>query len=412
MARHDFILSNRQRVPLPLEDPMGILVQLEGVLRLKKLDATGNWSPVGVFGQGGMLVETWKPQGMVELLGFWAEVREDDTKGDIARFRLSADEGSTQLFWDTGTSVWRVPVAAVEWNTETEIDEGISNFPFDGSVTVHVQLTSGQGDSSPSFRGYYIFWEVRYNATEDLIRSIFKKITDEVGVNADFVEVLEDPADEIVVVDPLWVLDDPVFVFNRTNDPLLTTNLFLSRVGNTLKLVSSQTGELLVRYRGRLDSTHVASDADFELQELPAVTIESVTEARVRDFKVPNADEPLRSRGIVRLRSTPARHNYSFYLVCTSQDALHDKILADGVRRVFDEREWVRSLVLDEDFPVVRLETVNQANRVADQVFTRIVAVTISVLEWLPNFRDIPMVLNINQRLRPIFCGTPVEDAE
>ncbi len=412
MARHDFILSNRQKVPLPIQDPAGILVQLEGILRLRKLDLNGNWSPRGFFGTGDMLVETWRPQGVVEFLGFWAELSEDEDKGDIVRFRLSADEGATQLFWDTTALVWRTPAGIAEWNTEVEVDAGISDFPFDGSLTVHVQLTSAQGDTTPGFRGYYIFWEVRYNATEDLIRSIFKKIIDEVDVNADFIAVLEDPADEVVVVDSLWILDDPVFVFNRTDDPLLTTNLFQSRVGNTLKLVALQAGEILVRYRGRLDHAHVAPDADFELQELPAVTIESVVETRVRDFKVPNVDEPLRSRGIVRLRSTPARHNYTFNLVCTSQDVLHDKILADAVRRTFDEKEWVRSLVLDEDFPVVQLEAVSQSNRVADQVFTRTVAVTFSVLEWLSNFRDIPMVLDINQSLRPISCGIPAEDGE
>jgi hypothetical protein len=305
-----------------------------------------------------------------------------------------------------------VPANADEWNTELEIDEGISAFPFAGSITVHVQLTSGEGDTSPVFKGHYIFWEIRYNVTEDLIRSIHAKMIDEVSINADYVTELEDPEDEITVIDPLWVLDDPVFVFNRTDDPLLTTNLFQGRSGNTLTLASAQTGEILIRYRGRLDPAHVSPDADFELQVLPAVTIESVVETRVRDFKVPNVDEPLRSRGIVRLRSTPARHSYSFNLVCTSQDALHDKILSDAVRRTFDEREFVRSLALDQDFPVIQLESVGQANRIADQVFTRTVAVTLSVLEWLPNFRDIPMVLEITQRLRPFFCGKPAEIAE
>ena len=67
---------------------------------------------------------------------------------------------------------------------------------------------------------------------------------------------------------------------------------------------------------------------------------------------------------------------------------------------------------MDEDFPVVELSNVVQANRVPDQVFTRTVEVTISVLEWMPNFRDVPMVLDVNQRTRPYFCGKPVEDAE
>jgi hypothetical protein len=361
-----------------------------------------------------MIAETWRPGGVIEFLGFWGEVREDEAKGDTVRFRLSADEGVTQLFWDIvpATPLWRAPANDTEWNTEQEIDAGISAFPFAGSLTTHVQLASGKGDSSPAYLGHYVLWEVRYNVTEDLIRSIFQKLVEEVEVNADFVDELEDPADEVVVVDPLWALDDPVYVFNRTDDPLLTTNLFLGRSGNTLQLVAPQVGEILVRYRGRLDHAHVAPDADFELQELPAVTIESVTEIRFRDFKVPSVEEPLRSRGIVRLRSEPARHSYAFRLVCTSQDPLHDKILADGVRQAFDEKEWVRSLILDEDFPVIQLETVTQSNRVADQVFTRIVNMAVSVIEWIPNYRDVPMVLDINHRVHPVVCGKPTEDSE
>lgn len=410
MARHSFDLGDPQKVPTPPEDPTEVLITIDGRIRLKQRDAAGDWSPTGTYGQGEMIVETWRPQGLTELLGFWGVLEEDVDKGDLVEFRMSADEGVTPLFWDGGSSVWRVPADATEWNSERETDTGISTFPFAGSITTHIRLTSGDGTSTPIFRGFFVFWEVRYNATEDLIRSIHSKIVSQVAVQADFVEVL-DAFDEIDLSGSLWKAAEPIFVYNRTDDPLLANNLFASFVDDVVTLTSPQTGELLVRYRGSLKTAHVSSDADFELQELPAVVISNISQDRVRDFKPQAVEEQLRSKGIVRLRSTPARHSYVFRILCNAQDALHDKILGDAVRHIFDEEEWVRSQALDEDFPLVALESVTQGNRVADQVFTRTVNLTVSVLEWLPNFRDIPMVLTIEQRGRP-FCGTPASLAD
>jgi len=129
----------------------------------------------------------------------------------------------------------------------------------------------------------------------------------------------------------------------------------------------------------------------------------SVNDGLVHDFKVPFIAEPLRSRGVVRLRTQPARKSYTFHITTAAQDSLHDKLLSDAVRRVFDQREFVRSLVLDRDFPVIDLDTVTQTNRVLDQVFERAVVMTISVLEWMPQYKDVPMVLSITHRVRP-FC--------
>lgn len=384
-----------------LEDQTDQLVVIEGVLRLRKLDQDGNWSPVGTYGSGSVQLYSWAPTALRELIGFWAELEEDEDAGDTVRFRFSADDGATVLFWDG--AAWRVPVDDSEWNSEDEVDAGISVFPFVCSITPVVKLTSGQGDSSPALRNYNFFWEARYDPTEDILRSIQAKLINEVEVNAEFCAQFETSAQELEILDPLWDIGDPVQVFNRTTDPCLRTDLFSSRAGNLVTLTSPQEGEILALYRGRLGTNHihVSTDADYQLQELPAVVISNTTQTEVVDFLVPELHEQLRSRAVVRLRTPFSRQTYSFQIRCLAQDALHDKKLADAVRRAFDTKEFIRSLALDENFPTVGLGPVGQSDQVSDQLYARIVSVDVSVKEWLPGYRDVPMALVIGHRTHP-----------
>jgi hypothetical protein len=405
LARHDYILANPHVVPLELVDPAGRMYQAGGKLRLRRTNpVTGLWDPVGVYTTGSLQLETWRPTALRAFLGFCAFVEVDTAAGDFVQFRLSTDEGVTALFWDG--AAWRAPADDTEWNDEVEVDEGIGSFPIDCSFTTIVRLVTGAGSSTPTFEGYHVFWEARYDPTEDLLRSIHTKITSEVSVNAEFTTELVDPTVVVDLVDLVWSINSPVEVYHLTDDPCRRTNLLASYTATTVTLVSAQTGPIVVQFRGTPRSVHVASsDADFELQSLPAVVIQLVGQNRVRDFLVPYFEEPLRSRGEVLLRSTPARHTYVVRIACPAQYSLHDKKLADAVRRAFDEREWVRLLALDEDATLVGLETVGQTDRLPDQVFMRIVDVSVSVLEWLPHYRAVPMVTQIVARFRPIGYG-------
>lgn len=436
MARHDFDLTNPQRTPEVLEDPNERVIHLanQKLLRLKQADVDGNWSPNGTYTTSSLLLEVWKPdaKSMKGLLGFCIfEEEVNAANGDAILFRLGNQDGAQPLYYDKVTDplnpAWRVPATDAEWNTDSEIDEGIETFPFDGSVATFIKLVSGNGKSTPVFRGFYIFWEVRYDPTEDVIRSIHRKLTEEVFINADTCILVEpgDPTDKIDFDTPdmspddgapIWRPEEPIAVFNEADDPACQNNLFQSFADGCIQLTSAQEGQLLIQYRGRLDRAHVVSDADFEREELPAVIINNVSQPRTRDYLLSDDDwpEPLRSKGIVRLRTNPARHAYNFQIQAPAQYALHDKKLADAVRRAFDTKEFVRSIALDEDFTLVGLETVNQINRVGDQVFTRIVLVSVSVLEWMPGFRDVPMLtdLIVNQRLLPKLPGGRSPEAE
>lgn len=420
MAVSAFDLSNRQKTPEEIEDPAGILVHVGSEIRLRQLDAAGVWSPTGTYTSGSMLLRTWRPDALTELTGFCAvDSVQDADKGDLVRFRLSADEGATFLFWDIShtTPVWRSPVNDTEWNDEAEIDAGISAFPFEGAISVYLRLETGDGSSTPKFRAFFIFWEARYDPTEDLIRSIHAKLLEEVGINADLCLVIpDDEPTDLVDFDnpdlseddqvPIWTPGEPIQVYNLDDDPARQTNLFDSLVGGKVKLTSSQTGELLIQYRGSLIRAHVAADADFERETLPGVVINNLTQGRVRDFLSPDLDfeEPLRSKGVARIRTPACRHDYAFQIQCITSDPLHDKKLADAVRRAFDTKEFVRSLAIDEDMTTTGLETVNQVNQVGNQIFMRIVLVTVNYWEWLPAFRDVPLTTQIVRRDRILAC--------
>ena len=399
MPRHDFDLGNRQKVPEEIHDPNGLLVHIDNEIRLRKLDSAGSYSPIGTYTTGELLVHTWRPGALAELTGFVGYTEEDEDVGDRVFFRLSTDEGTSQLFWSG--SEWRVPTSSSEWNSEDEVDAGIGSFPFAGSISFILKLVTGTGASTPVFKAFYIYWEAWYDPSEDIIRSIHQKLVDEVDIHAKLL-VNVDNSDEISFSSdtgtPIWEPAEPIQVFKPAADPGLQNNLFSSFDGSIVKLVSAQTGELLVRYRGRLRQAHVSTEADFEREELPAVVINNLTESRVRDFLYPDYEEALRSRSVVRVRTMPARHDYRFQLQCLSQWPLHDKKLGDAVRRAFDTNEFVRSIALDEDFTLTGLEAVNQVNRTSDQVFMRIVLMTVSVWEWMPAFEDVPMVTDIVTR--------------
>jgi hypothetical protein len=398
MARHDFFVDNPTLSPTTIEDPDDNIVSVDRVLRLKQKGADGKWNPLGTYGSGQVLLETWKPTLMSELLGFWAVVDEPGT--DRALFRLSPDEGTTELYWDGAT--WRAPVDDTEWNAEDEVDEGIANFPFETSISVVLRLESGTGATTPRFHGFYVFYEVFYDCTEDLLRSVFEKIDEEVRIPALDQFELVTPDNELEVTDQPWEIVDSIRVYNLTDDPARQTNLFASIDGTTITMTSPQEGILEVRYHGKLrrDQIHISTDGDFQLQSLPAIVIMPQAQDRVRDDHESRIEEQLRALSVVRMRTQPARHSYTLALKCISQFSLHDKKLADATRRAFDTREWVRSLAIDEEFELVGLENVNQTNQTQNQLFTRTVQVIVSVLEWLPSFRDVPMVKKLTYRQR------------
>lgn len=394
MPRYDVDLSNLQKVPEELADPDGLIVHIERQLRLRQLDADGLWASNGVFTTNSMLVRVWRPTLMTELTGFWAVVTEDVAKGDLVRFRLSNEDGVGVFFW-TGT-LWREPADDTEWNTEEEIDAGISSFPFDGTMGFHVKLISGDGTSTPIFCALYVFFEARYDPAEDVLRSVVGKITEEVEIQANDLVDLIDPIDEINLGDPdrgpVWAPNEPIQVFNQSNDPGLRTDLFDSLAGKVVKLTTPQTGQLLLRYRGSLQGAHVSTDADAERETLPAVVVHNIANNRVRDFLLAEYEEPLRSKGVVRFRTMPARRHYQLQLQCRSQNSLHDKKLADAVQRIFDEKQFVRSRALDVEFVAVAREAATQVNQTEQQLFMRIVLVDLSVWEWGPAFTDVPMI--------------------
>jgi hypothetical protein len=335
---------------------------------------------------------------MSELLGFWAVVEEPGT--DEALFRLSADEGVTELYWDG--AAWRAPADDTEWNAEDEVDEGIAKFPFETSISVVLRLVSGTGATTPKFHGFYIFYEVFYDCTEDLLRSVFEKIDAEVRIPAFDRFELDNPDNVLEVTEQPWEIVDSIQVYNLTDDPARQVNLFSSISGSTVTLTSDQVGVLEVRYHGKIrrSQIHISTDGDFQLQALPAIVILPTSELRVRDDHESRIEEQLRALSVVRMRAQPARHSFTLNLQCISQFSLHDKKLADAARRAFDTKEWVRSLALDEEFELVGLENVNQTNQTQNQLFTRTVQVIVSVLEWLPSYRDVPMVRKLTYRQR------------
>lgn len=399
MPRHDVDPASIQLQPDELVDPDDNVIHVNGVVRLKKKGADGSWSPTGVYGSGSLLVDVWRPTLVTELTGFWS--REQDTDNGIVGYRISLDEGHTELFWDGVTWAEALPG---QWNTELELDAGVGSLPKSPSYALIVYLESADGTATPSWHGSYLFYEVDYDPSEDLLRSLYYKIVNEAHVAAlDHVfHQFEEATLQLDLDTTVWKVNEPIRVYDSENDPQHLDNLFQSFDGTQITLVAPTSGNLAVYYRGtfRPDQVHISTDGDYQLQRLPAVVIYDRTQDRVRDDLEPGFEEQLRSKEVVRIRPNPARHTYNVNIRAISQAVPRDRKSSDAVRRAFDTKEWVRSVALDEEFPLVGVELVTQTNQTREQLFERTVQVQVSILEWLPAARDVPMAFKITQRER------------
>ena len=382
-----------------LADPSLSLIHAKGGLRIRRKNSAGVFDIRGSFTSGEMVFDTWKPRALQELTGFIAHCHLGSPDDKIL-FRLSPDEGATPLVWDGAN--WVAPGGAnPEWNTVEEIDTGISSFPYTGSLSQIVHLESGNGFTTPVLFSTTIFWEACYDVMVDAVESLVGKLLTEVSICGTYC-VLVDSASSVDVADSLWLVEEPIKVYNRTNDPNQTTDLFVSLVGTTINFVGPQTGEIFVEYKGRLpiSQIHVISDEDEEFETHPAVIIRTTTTELLFDNRVDRFEEFLLSKGVIRERIPPTEHAVDFVLVCETNHAIHTKKLADAIGRSLRQKEFITSLALDEEYPIIRYGTLGERNQVSDKLLRRMVGFTIVALEWYENFRDVPMATKLCVNMR------------
>ncbi len=386
-------------------DPNKNLLNIDGVLRLRQLNNNGQWVPYGKFGAGNATINTWAPLAPIELTGFIAEASIQGQ--DQLLWRLSPDGGTTELWWN-GTG-WVVPTDPIlHWNTEITIDANIATFPIVTGVTQIVRFVSYDGTTTPILHGTSIYYEVQYEPTVDLMRSLAMRIASGLKVQGEFqVQVpivpqtgpTPPPSNQVTIEDPIWTVNGPFEVYNQTNDPNFRTNLFVSAAGNTLMLSAPQTGLLVVRYVGTisLTSIHIATDVDVEKAELPAIVLQTPTSVRRRYENTNEYTELLRSLNVVRVRKSPTFEQIRVHIQCNAAWDLHGRKLRDAVYKFIEEYvETLRSVALDEWLVREWIGPFSVMHDLPEQTNTFDIPAVFSVLNWPEKYEDLPLATSIN----------------
>lgn len=409
MAQHRADLTHGPEIA----DPSFNLVQLVGTLRLRQRNNNGQWAPYGKFGTGNYLLDTWSPQAPIQITGFIAEATV--VGEDQLLFRLSPDGGTTPLWWN-GAAWATATDPNVHWNTEDQVDAHIAVFPLGTGISQIVRFVSADGTTTPILNGTSIYYEVQYEPTVDLLDSLARRISDGLRVQGVFqVQVPIPtmppappavPSNTVTIDDPLWVVNDPIQVFNDTVDPQRRNNLYVSRVGDVLTLSAVQTGLLTVRYAGSLALTriHIATDADVELAELPAVVLQTPSSNRVRyENTFDDYEELLRSLNVVRRRKSATFEEIRVLIQCNAAWDLHGRKLRDGMRAFIEEEvETLQSLALDEKLVRTMIGPMSAAHDLPEQTAMFEMPAIFSVLNWPNAHSDAAIAQTIGLNTWPV----------
>lgn len=380
------------------------LVDIMGTLRLRQRNNNGQWTPYGRYGVGNALIDIWSPKAPIQLTGFVAEA--DVHGSDQLLFRLSPDGGATERWWN-GVA-WAVPTDPVlHWNTEDVIDAHIATFAMETGIAQIARFVSFDGSTTPILIGTSIYFEVQYEPTVDLIDSIARKIAAGLEVQGVFQtqvpSVGQSVSGQLTVDEPIWMLADPIQVFNDTTDPNRRTNLYVSRVGNILTLSAPQTGFLTVLYTGKLDLTkiHVATDADVEKAELPAIVLQTPTSMRKRyENTFDDYEELLRGLGVIRKRKSATFEEVRVHIQCNAAWDLHGRKLRDAMRSFIEEQlETVRSIALDELLVRTWVGPFAATHDMPEQTASFDVPAVFEALNWPSHYIDVPIVGSVDLQM-------------
>jgi len=382
----------------------------------------------GAFANGAPLVEpTLVPYGhgtglhplgpdhhYPDVFGFGFRVGDGRMKsyeyGGSVTYRLSPDDGATWLVWDTGAWQEAVGPLATRWNTVFEADEGFNVFPFnrsDPQIRLAVKLTpSTDGQRTPGLQGVLYFVDYRYNHNEDMFRSV-KRYLD--GILAVSTKWTDPSANGVTTfqVDHNWDhLTSPVEVFNLTDDPTMTTNLYsaLTGDGRGIILSSPQTGVLSAELFA-VPRVFITAEEIFYNTNNPSVVAFIPTATEERELRQGHLlNEISNGRRVARATYHQTYHRSTIRLTSFSNKHHEAVAMNDALERALTQYRDLTSLALDTVFAIVGASPMDDLNRVGTALYAKNFQIEVVARTFLrPDFAiDIPFVEEFNVMLRPV----------
>jgi len=308
---------------------------------LRRRDAAGNYSPIGTHTAEYITLPNLVATGLESMFGF--AVSGELNSGSIG-VQLSADAGTTWLYYNGAAWVAANPAVDAQWNTTAVIRTNIATFPFSNgdtrSVQVRLKLSpNSTGKSTPVVTDVWFHVEYNYDPIVDFYRSL-KAFTE--ATRFDLYELMRADGSGATTIATDFVVDStkPIAVYNVTDEPARKTNLFSAYNAGTkvVTLTAAQDADDLLRveYQASAPVFIVADDLFYDSQ-VPAIEI-TITASNDVAMSGNRATEYNEDTKIARTRNGPRylAINVSFSLI--ENDMERSLQMTKEVRRsLFDD---------------------------------------------------------------------------
>lgn len=348
-SRSSITLSDTDKIRLSPKPPPGLI--------LLKQDADNEYPVNDVDAY----VTTWTtaPDSWLSWVAFEAIVTEkkDDLNNVVTSYYYRLTNGTNEFYW-TGAA-WTI--STTQWNTEQEINEGLSSWNSK-TIGLIVNPRTSDKDITPEVIKLKLLYGARINFLRDLVLSFTDMLGDElrswrqhVLITSSITSTLD--LENNYPLDLEVEITDILAVYNHDDDPTHTTNLLSSWSDPVITLTSSVPADKRVwidyEYKPRVA---FATDVDYlELSAVPAVWIEDMLSTTVRGMF---RDHVLRRDTNIAYKWSDTRVGDLEMMMSIEATNPDDHLMLTGqVEQTFANVRQLRSTGLDELFDITIAET-------------------------------------------------------
>jgi len=361
----------------------GVVFNSEGASLTKLRNGLGSiW---GEFPTDGAIVTfaSHTAKGITEMLGFKADVLPTDeaTSGSV-NYQVSFEGGN----WQYWTGAVFQDAASNEWNTDVELSVGLSVTDSVDEIRFRALISPGL-TTAPTFRNIQFNCELSYDFEEDVYRTLRRWVQDRIAARLYYKEVLIGATDK-VTIQGLLEVKSVVNVYNLTNDPTQSVNIFDSLNGDEVTMTAVQdAGEMiLVIYLGTTD-VFITAEPESHAAELPVVVVQILN---FTEYKPEREEKPLREylgdHVKIGLRTPPARMRFDVVVNCLAQRNSVSIALANSVSKMFKlgylKENKLTAIESGEVIDILNLQPIITADDVTERLFRKMVRFTGATWDW------------------------------
>jgi hypothetical protein len=352
----DIGFTNERRDDLVFSDTD--LIRLDPVDDMVKLKLTNNEYPISD------VAYLRSPIRIPELAKFYEGFDADVTipTGTSIDYRLG--DGTTDYYWDGGA--WSPATTTAHWSSEEDVADNILFFNKEAipaldwpKITITARLQTTDKALTPMLLDVRLLVDtLEFNMQEELLyNSIIPRL-----------KTLEFTADQIVETDaPTTSIDlkdyelgielnrivDVEAAYNKTDDPIKTTDIFDTKVGDVINFtVTVPTGKQILLHLRVRPQVAVSTHQDYrELAEFPVVLVERWEEVTL--YRSGTSDGVRnKGQGTVKVfQEASPTATYAFGIACIGDHGRDVQRLRSAAIKALSD-PVLHSPGIDQNFPV------------------------------------------------------------